>query len=221
MISQSFIQDLLNRVDIVDVIERDVPLRKAGANYAACCPFHSEKTPSFTVTSTKQFYHCFGCGAHGNAIGFMMEYGGMNFVEAVNDLAARVGMQVPVQESGFRPEAPESGPRSRGAQDKPLETESSVQDLIKVMNVAAKFYREQLRHSNSAIGYLKKRGLTGKTAARFAIGYAPAGWQNLDQVFSDYAAKAPVNPLVEAGLVIESDDGKRYDRFRERLMFPI
>ncbi|MDQ3186922.1 MAG: DNA primase [Pseudomonadota bacterium] len=221
MISQSFIQDLLNRVDIVDVIERDVPLKKAGANYAACCPFHSEKTPSFTVTPTKQFYHCFGCGAHGSAIGFMMEYGGMSFVEAVKDLAARVGLQVPVSESDSRPGAPESGSQSRVAEGKPEGTESSFQDLIEVMNVAARFYREQLRHSNSAIAYLKKRGLTGETAARFAIGYAPAGWQNLDQVFPDYEAKTPVSPLIGAGLVIENDDGKRYDRFRDRIMFPI
>lgn len=220
MISQSFIQDLLNRVDIVDVIERDVPLKKAGANYAACCPFHSEKTPSFTVTPTKQFYHCFGCGAHGSAIGFMMEYSGLSFVEAVKDLAARVGMQVPVLE-------PESGSRSCVKQGKPEAggTESSLQDLTEVMNVAARFYREQLKYSNSAVAYLKKRGLTGETAARFAIGYAPAGWQNLEQVFPDYAAKASNkasnNPLVEAGLVIENDDGKRYDRFRDRIMFPI
>ena len=217
MISQSFIQDLLNRVDIVDVIERDVPLKKAGANYAACCPFHSEKTPSFTVTPTKQFYHCFGCGAHGSAIGFMMEYGGMSFVEAVKDLAARVGMQVPVPESEPRPGAAGSGSQSRAMQGKPEGTESSFQDLIEVMNVAARFYREQLRHSNSAVAYLKKRGLTGETAARFAIGYAPAAWQNLDQALPDYAAKV----LVEAGLVIENDDGKRYDRFRDRIMFPI
>lgn len=216
MISQSFIQDLLNRVDIVDVIERDVPLKKAGANYAACCPFHSEKTPSFTVTPTKQFYHCFGCGAHGSAIGFMMEYSGLSFVEAVKDLAARVGMQVPVQES-------EPGSQSGMKQGKPegQRTESSFQDLTEIMNVAARFYREQLKYSSSAIAYLKKRGLTGETAARFAIGYAPAGWQNLDQVFPDYAAKASTNPLVEAGLVIENEDGKRYDRFRDRIMFPI
>lgn len=222
MISQSFIQDLLNRVDIVDVIERDVPLRKAGTNYTACCPFHSEKTPSFTVTPTKQFYHCFGCGAHGSAIGFMMEYGGMNFVEAVSELAARVGMQVPVQESeSFRP-AREAGSLSSAATpDKTQGTESSFQDLLEVMNIAARFYREQLKHSKSAIAYLKKRGLTGEAAARFAVGYAPAGWQNLDAAFPDHAAKARTNLLVEAGLIIESDDGKHYDRFRDRIMFPI
>ncbi|MEK7842590.1 MAG: DNA primase, partial [Pseudomonadota bacterium] len=212
MIPQSFIQDLLNRIDIVDVIERHVPLKKAGTNYSACCPFHSEKTPSFTVSPTKQFYHCFGCGAHGSAVGFMMEYGGLNFIEAVNDLADRVGMQVPQQQPESRPGMAASGGQSTG---------NSSQDLFEVMNTATRFYREQLKHSESAIAYLKKRGLTGETAARFAIGYAPAGWQNLAAVFPDYQAKMPTDPLVEAGLVIENDDGKRYDRFRDRIMFPI
>jgi len=220
MISQSFIQDLLTRVDIVDVIERDVPLKKAGANYIACCPFHSEKTPSFTVTSTKQFYHCFGCGAHGSAIGFMMEYGGMNFVEAVKDLAARVGMQVPVSESDFRPGVQEPGSQSH-AEDDPQKIKNSLKDLLEAMNIAARYYREQLRYSQSAIAYLKKRGLTGETAARFGIGYAPSGWQNLDAAFPDYLGKTPTSPLVEAGLVIENDDGRRHDRFRDRIMFPI
>ncbi len=218
MIPQPFIQDLLNRVDIIDVIERYVPLKKAGANYSTCCPFHSEKTPSFTVSPTKQFYHCFGCGAHGSAIGFMMEYGGMDFVEAVNDLATRVGIQVPVQkpEPGDRmsisPRSPEDAGQTAG---------NSSRDLFEVMNAATRFYREQLKHSSSAIAYLKKRGLTGETAARFAIGYAPAGWQDLAAVFPDYQTQAPANLLVEAGLVIENDDGKRYDRFRDRIMFPI
>ena len=221
MISQSFVQDLLNRVDIVDVIERDVPLKKAGANYTACCPFHSEKTPSFTVTPTKQFYHCFGCGAHGSAIGFMMEYGGMSFVEAVNDLAGRVGMQIPEKESEFRPGIPDPGSQFRSLEGSPRKTKNSFQDLLEAMNIAARFYREQLKYSKSAIAYLKKRGLTGETAVRFGIGYAPAGWQNLEEAFPDYAGETPTSPLVEAGLVIESDDGKRYDRFRDRIMFPI
>ena len=211
MIPQSFIQDLLNRVDIVDVIERHVPLKKAGANYSACCPFHSEKSPSFTVSPNKQFYHCFGCGAHGSAVGFMMEYGGMNFVEAVKDLADRVGMQVPQQRTEDRGQrTEESGAASA----------YNSQDLFEVMNAATRFYREQLKHAASAIEYLKKRGLTGETAARFAIGYAPAGWQNLAAAFPDYQARA----LVEAGLVIEGEGdnrGKRYDRFRDRIMFPI
>ncbi len=220
MISQSFIQDLLNRIDIVDVIERDVPLKKAGANYTACCPFHSEKTPSFTVTPTKQFYHCFGCGAHGSALGFMMEYSGMSFLEAVKDLAIRVGMQIPAPESDPRPGIPESGPQSRWSESDPRRTKNSFQELLEAMNIAARFYREQLKSSKSAIAYLKKRGLTGETAVRFGIGYAPAGWQNLDAAFPD-SGKTPTSPLVEAGLVIESDDGKRYDRFRDRIIFPI
>jgi DNA primase len=217
MISQSFIHELLNRVDIVDVIERDLPLRKGGANYAACCPFHSEKTPSFTVSPTKQFYHCFGCGAHGNAIGFVMEYNGMNFVEAVNDLAARIGLQVPVQQ----PESGSGVAESGSGQDKLQGSQNSSEDLLEVMNVAARFYREQLKHSKGAITYLKKRGLTGETAARFSIGYAPAGWQNLDGAFSSAPTKAQKNLLVESGLVISNDDGKYYDRFRDRVMFPI
>ncbi|SEO79485.1 DNA primase [Nitrosovibrio sp. Nv6] len=221
MISQSFIQELLNRIDIVDVIERDVPLRKAGANYTACCPFHSEKTPSFTVSPTKQFYHCFGCGAHGSAIGFAMEYGGMNFVEAVNDLASRAGLQVPVQQPESHRGTEESASGSGLAQSNVRGTENSSRDLLEVTSVAAQFYREQLRYSKNAIAYLKQRGLTGQTAARFGIGYAPSGWQNLEAAFSDYAAKAKKKLLVESGLVIENDDGKCYDRFRDRIMFPI
>src|SRR5690242_7250793 len=167
MISQSFIQDLLSRVDVVDVIEREVPLKKAGTNYAACCPFHSEKTPSFTVSPTKQFYHCFGCGAHGSAIGFLMDYSGMNFVEAVNDLAARVGMQVPVQQVEARSGSAEGGSAEGGSvsgrpQNQPQD-DSSFQDLVEVMNTAGRFYRQQLRSSKGAIAYLKKRGLTGET----------------------------------------------------------
>ena len=200
MIPQSFIQDLLNRVDIIDVIERHVPLKKAGTNYSACCPFHSEKTPSFTVSPTKQFYHCFGCGAHGSAVGFMMEYGGLNFIEAVNDLADRVGIQVPTQQSEPHPGVSESTERRTG---------SSSQNLFEVMSVATRFYRDQLKHSESAVTYLKKRGLTGETASRFAIGYAPAGWQNLAEVFSDYQIRTPIDPQVETGLVVEKDAGKR------------
>lgn len=222
MISQSFIQELLDRTDIVDVIERDVPLRRAGANYSACCPFHSEKTPSFTVSPTKQFYHCFGCGAHGNAIGFVMEYGGMHFVEAVNELAARVGLQVPVQQAETKPE---SQPDSAQAKPQGTEgadgTEYSPGALLEAMKVAARFYREQLKLSKNAIDYLKQRGLTGATAARFGIGYAPAGWQNLHAPFSRQPENAGKRLLVQAGLMVESDGGKCYDRFRDRIMFPI
>lgn len=202
MIPQSFIQDLLGRVDIVDVIESAVPLKRAGSNLAACCPFHTEKSPSFTVSPTKQFYHCFGCGAHGTAISFMMEYHGLGFVEAVKDLAARVGMVVPES----RPESPRSRPAG------------ASHDLTAVLATAARFYKEQLRNSETAIRYLKGRGLTGEIAARFGLGYAPDGWQNLEGPFPDYAKN---DALIEAGLVIRNEDGRRYDRFRDRVMFPI
>ncbi len=200
MIPESFIQELLARIDIVDVIERYLPLKKAGANYVACCPFHSEKTPSFSVSPSKQFYHCFGCGAHGSAIGFIMEYAGLGFIEAVEDLAWTIGLQVPQQRPDER--------RLKVAGAAPL---------TELMTRAAKFYKDQLKASPHAIDYLKGRGLTGEIAARFGLGYAPDGWQGLAAVFPDYSDKA----LVECGLVIEGDAGKRYDRFRDRIMFPI
>jgi DNA primase len=198
VIPDSFKQELLHRVDVVDVIERYVPLKKGGSNYLACCPFHSEKTPSFTVSPSKQFYHCFGCGVHGNAISFLMEYQGLGYVEAVRDLAESVGMKMP-----------EFEPRERKADSGP--------DLYAIMEQAFDYYREQLRNSPRAVEYLKGRGLTGKIAARFGIGYAPDGWQNLERVFPDYADKA----LKDAGLVIDGEGGRRYDRFRDRIMFPI
>ena len=190
----------MNRVDIVDVVERYVPLKKAGANYVACCPFHGEKTPSFTVSQTKQFYHCFGCGAHGTAIGFMIEYAGVGFIDAVKELAQTAGMQMPE----FKAERP------RG------KTEEG-DDLYEVLMKAAQYYRNQLKGAPRAIEYLKMRGLSGEVAKDFGIGYAPDGWQNLQAEFSDYNSKA----LVAAGLVIQGDEGKRYDRFRDRVMFPI
>ena len=199
MIPDSFIQELLGRIDIVDVVERHVPLKKAGANYSACCPFHSEKTPSFTVSPSKQFYHCFGCGMHGSAIGFVMQYSGLGFVEAVEELASSVGLQVPQQTDARRQEAAKNAP------------------LTEFMARAAKFYREALKASPRAIAYLKARGLSGEIAARFGLGYAPEGWQNLEQVFSNYQAKE----LAECGLVIDNEQGRRYDRFRDRIMFPI
>ncbi len=204
MIPKAFVQDLLNRVDIVDVVEGYLPLKRAGANLTACCPFHSEKTPSFTISPSKQFYHCFGCGAHGSALGFLMEYSGLSFVEAVKDLAARVGVKVPEVAPDVRGPAP--------APDAP-----SVERLGEILQEAAGFYKSELRKSERAIDYLKGRGLTGAIAARFGLGFAPAGWQSLATVLPDYASRAPV----DAGLVIQGDDGKRYDRFRERIMFPI
>src|SRR5689334_2803377 len=200
MIPNDFIQTLLGRVDIVEVVDRHVPLKKAGANYQACCPFHSEKTPSFTVSPTKQFYHCFGCGAHGTAIGFLMEYAGKSFPEAVEDLARDAGLTVP------RVERPGEAERRE-----------EVTDQAALLLTAAKFYRSELRNAPHAIDYLKRRGLTGAVAARFGIGYAPDGWQPLARAFASYDDPA----LDQAGLVIRGDAQKRYDRFRDRIMFPI
>src|SRR6266571_9310242 len=200
MIPNDFIQTLLARVDIVEVIDRSVPLKKAGANYVACCPFHSEKTPSFTVSPSKQFYHCFGCGAHGTAIGFLIEYGGKSFPDAVEELARDAGLEVP---------------RTAAAADDARR--GQTQDLAGVLLQAAKFYRGALKDAPRAIDYLKQRGLTGPIAARFGIGYAPDDWQPLAHAFADYQDKA----LETAGLVIAGESGKRYDRFRDRIMFPI
>jgi DNA primase len=200
VIPTSFIQELLGRVDILDVVERYVPLKRAGANHTACCPFHNEKTPSFTVSPAKQFYHCFGCGAHGSAIGFLMEYSGLSYPDAIRELAERAGMPVPEQESF-------SGRHSHDAGS----------SLIETMLAAARFYREQLKASPRAIDYLKGRGVSGEIAARYALGYAPDGWQNLERVFPDYGAQA----LADCGLVVDHESGRRYDRFRDRIMFPI
>jgi DNA primase len=205
LIPESFIQELLNRVDIVDVIDKSVPLKKAGANYSACCPFHNEKSPSFTVSPTKQFYHCFGCGAHGTAIGFLMEYAGLSFVEAIHDLAKNVGMIVPQEQS-----TPAS--READAQNKTIKL-----GLQETLQAAAQYYKSELKKSERAIEYLKGRGLSGQVAAKFQIGYAPAGWQNLESVFANYNSEA----LQTAGLVVENEQGRRYDRFRDRIMFPI
>jgi DNA primase len=199
VIPESFIQELLGRVDIVDVIERYLPLKKGGANYQACCPFHSEKTPSFTVSPSKQFYHCFGCGAHGSAIGFLMQYSGLGFIDAVEELAHSAGMQVPRVTEQVQAERARKAP------------------LTELMARAARFYKDQLKATPKAIDYLKRRGLTGEIAARFGLGYAPDDWQSLQAVFPDYGDGA----LVECGLVIENDQGRRYDRFRDRIMFPI
>lgn len=202
-IPESFVQDLLNRVDIVEVVERYLPLKKTGQNLSACCPFHKEKSPSFTVSPTKQFYHCFGCGAHGSAVSFVMEYQGVNFPEAVRILAEGIGMQVPVEEGAPSP-AEKKGP-----------------GLLDVLAEASSFYRAQLKSAPAAINYLKGRGVTGLTAARFGIGFAPGGeeWQALKQVFADYDWN---KLLPEAGLVIEKEETKRrYDRFRDRVLFPI
>ena len=210
MIPESFIQELLNRVDIVDVVDKSVPLKKAGANYSACCPFHNEKSPSFTVSPTKQFYHCFGCGAHGTAIGFLMEYAGLSFIEAINDLAKNVGMLEQLQRVSQEQSTPAS--REFDAQNKTIKL-----GLQETLQQAANYYKAQLKESPRAIEYLKGRGLSGVIAAKFQIGYAPAGWQNLQSVFASYENEV----LQTAGLVVENEQGKRYDRFRDRIMFPI
>ena len=200
MIPESFIQELINRVDIYDVINKSVPLKKAGANYSACCPFHNEKSPSFTVSPTKQFYHCFGCGAHGTSIGFLMEYQGLSFVEAVHELAKIAGMIVP-QET-----------RELDTPQKKI-----IPGMQEALQTALNYYRAELKKSPSAIAYLKGRGLSGQIAANFQMGYAPAGWQNLQSVFPEYDSDV----LETIGLVVKNEQGKRYDRFRDRIMFPI
>jgi DNA primase len=203
-IPQAFIDELMNRVDIVDLVGSRVQLKKAGREYTACCPFHDEKTPSFTVSPTKQFYHCFGCGAHGTALGFLMEYEHLGFVEAVQELAAMAGLEVP-REAGA------AAGENRG-----------LDDLYGIMERAAAFYRRQLREhaeAGSAIDYLKGRGLSGQVAAEFGIGYAPAGWDNLASALGGDTASLGL--LARAGLIAEKSGGGAYDRFRDRIMFPI
>ena len=199
-IPQQFIDELMNRVDIVELIDSRVPLRKAGRDYTARCPFHEEKSPSFTVSPTKQFYHCFGCGAHGTALGFLMAYEHMDFVDAVRELAAKVGMEVP-----------QSAPQ---ADDAP-----SHEPLYAILDKAAQFFRQQLRNHPQAVDYLKQRGLSGATAAEFAIGFAPPGWDNLLRELG----KTPQDQalLLKAGLIVKKDKEGHYDRFRNRIMFPI
>ncbi|HCG53014.1 MAG TPA: DNA primase [Betaproteobacteria bacterium] len=201
MIPQDFIQQLLGRLDIVEVVDRHVKLKKAGQNYSACCPFHSEKTPSFSVSPTKQFYHCFGCGAHGTAISFLMEYNGMGFREAVQELAEGVGMSMPEEAN----------------HEQSIEKARVSATLGEVMTAAMQFYRRQLKTSITAVDYLKGRGLTGEISAKFGLGYAPDDWQGLKGAVEDYTTSA----LRDCGLVIDSDEGRRYDRFRDRVMFPI
>ncbi len=200
MIPQSFIDDLLSRVDVVDIVESHIALKRSGSNLSARCPFHNEKTPSFTVSQSKQFYHCFGCGAHGTAISFLMEYLGMGFIDAVKELAVRAGITVP------EIEAPK---------DKPPGAE---ENLVGVISQAAHFYKQCLKESERAIDYLKGRGLSGEIAARYGLGYARDDWQGLEAEFGEYGKS---KALVSAGLVVEGKQGRRYDRFRDRVMFPI
>lgn len=202
-IPEAFIETVLAKTDLVALIQESVKLKKSGANYSACCPFHQEKTPSFTVSTAKKFYHCFGCGAHGDAIRFLMDYQNLHFVEAVERLATRVGLSVP----------------------RTQEEETKIQqrlEMTSMLNQAAHFYAEQLKHhaeAKTAVAYLKQRGLTGKTAKQFELGYAPSGWDNLLAHF--HKRSEAIALLEQTGLVIQHDSGRHYDRFRHRIMFPI
>jgi len=208
-IPQSFIQDLLARVDIVDIVGKHVQLKKGGANFVGLCPFHNEKSPSFSVSPTKQFFHCFGCGKTGNAIGFLMEHAGMHFVEAVKDLAQSYGLVVP--ETEFSPEE----------RQKAVEHQKKQHSIVDVLETASTHFKKNLKESPKAIQYLKKRGLSGEVAKQFGLGYSTDEWTALAKIFDPYTD--PV--LVESGLVIENKEDpsqeKRYDRFRDRIMFPI
>jgi DNA primase len=206
-IPQSFIDDLLERVDIVEVVDRRVALKKSGRNYSARCPFHDEKTPSFSVSPEKQFFYCFGCGAGGNAIGFVMDYDRVDFPQAVETLATLAGLEVP------REAQPEQA----------IHQQKRQRDLYQTLDAAARIYREHLRHhpqAKRAVDYLKNRGLTGAIARDFGIGYAPSGWDNLLQALGKDENERKL--LLEAGmLVVKEEDNKTYDRFRDRIMFPI
>ncbi len=208
-IPDSFVQDVLARTDIVDVVGRHVELRKGGANLLGLCPFHGEKSPSFTVSPAKQFYHCFGCGAHGDALRFLMEHTGVGFVEGLEDLAQRLGLEIPRTEVDPRQAAVDAQSRAQR------------RTLTEILEQAAGHYRQRLRESQRAIDYLKRRGLSGRVAKDFGLGYAPDGWRSLASAFPQY----DIPELAEAGLVIvsegESEQARRYDRFRDRIMFPI
>ncbi len=194
-VPRNFIDDLLNRVDIVEVIDSRVPLKKKGREYWACCPFHGEKTASFSVSPSKQFYHCFGCQKSGNAVGFLMDYDHMEFVEAIESLAQSIGLDVPYEE-GKAPAKPAQG----------------LDSMYQSMEQSSHYFQEQLKQTPEAIDYLKKRGVSGQTAKTFAIGYAPQGWNNLS---------GDEKLLIETGMLVKKEAGKTYDRFRHRLMFPI
>ncbi|HUH31057.1 MAG TPA: DNA primase [Rhodanobacter sp.] len=201
LIPDSFIDELLARVDIVDVIERRVPLKKAGKEWMACCPFHNERSPSFSVSPAKQFYHCFGCGAHGSAIKFLMEYDRLEFPDAVDELAQTVGLQVPRE-------------TSRNAAPREDKT-----DLYTLLDAAANWYAGELPHSAAAQAYCAKRGLDAETIAHFRLGWAPGGYDGVIKALGHDARRMQL--LTEAGMVASNERGSNYDRFRERLMFPI
>lgn len=207
LIPQSFIDDLLNRSDIVEVVSSRIQLKKAGKNYTACCPFHKEKTPSFSVSPDKQFYYCFGCGAGGNALGFIMDHDSLEFPQAVEELAKRAGMEVPREEGG-------AGRKPRQPVDSPL---------YPLLESAAEYYRQSLKSHparKAAVEYLKGRGLSGVIARDFGLGFAPPGWDNLMKHLGGDPLQQ--RAMIDAGLLIENTEtGRSYDRFRDRVMFPI
>jgi DNA primase len=199
LIPQHFIDDLIARADIVEVVGARIQLKKAGREYKACCPFHDEKTPSFTVSPAKGFYHCFGCGVHGTALGFLMEYEHLAFPDAVDALAHVMGIEVPREQN-----------------DRPARRHD---ELYALMGDVQRHFEAQLKDHAPTVGYLKKRGIDGATAKRFGLGYAPAGWSGLLDRFGK--SREAIERLLEAGLIIRKDNGSHYDRFRDRLMFPI
>ena len=199
LIPQDFIDDLVARADIIEVVGRRIQLKKAGREFKACCPFHDEKTPSFTVSPAKGFYHCFGCGAHGTAVGFLMEFDHMSFVEAIESLAGSMGVEVPRDES-----------------DRPARRYDELFDL---MSKVERFWQQGLRENQAGVDYLKDRGIDGKTAKRFGLGYAAEGWSHVLDKFG--TSPETIERLLAAGLIIRKDNGGHYDRFRDRIMFPI
>jgi DNA primase len=199
-IPQEFINDLIDRSDIVEVIQSRIQLKKAGREYKACCPFHGEKTPSFTVSPDKGFYHCFGCSAHGTVIGFLMEHDRLEFVEAVEELASIQGIDVP-------------------REDGPAVAKSPTAPLYELLDRAAQLYREELGKTEKGISYLQDRGLDGETAKQYRVGYAPAGWDYLLKRFG--ADDTGREHLLKAGLILRNEESRIYDRFRDRIMFPI
>ncbi|MCT7358251.1 DNA primase [Thalassolituus pacificus] len=206
-IPQSFIDDLLARVDVIDVVDSRVKLKKTGKNYSACCPFHNEKSPSFTVSPDKQFYYCFGCGASGSALKFVMEFDGLSFPDAVEKLATQAGMEVPKEQVSFE-----------------ARQEQQHQPLFDLMQKAGSYFEKMLRsheQRGKAVDYLKNRGLSGKAAKFFGIGYAPPGWDNLQNYLAANGERELIKQLISCGMLIEKEDGRTYDRFRDRIMFPI
>ena len=199
-IPQAFIDDLIDRSDITEIIGKRIEIKKAGKEYKACCPFHNEKTPSFTISPEKGFYHCFGCGAHGTSLGFLMDYEKLTFVEAIEELAKMLGMEVPKSNEDI----------------KLTKKQTSLKSLL---NQVSEYFQSNLKSSEKTIGYLKNRGIDGKTAKDFCIGYSKDSWDDITKKFG--STEKNIDQLVEAGLIIKKDKGGYYDRFRNRVMFPI